>query len=852
MPRTFKIVKGSDEVDLIDTGDTGIIFSRGGAGRNSIRPNLIFTSSSLTDGAALRAKNYPIVGETYILNLKGDTHDGTIATLQALERILLDADDHQLTNWQQSPVYLKQQTTGETNARNSLIIAWQSQRLQDLFNFPFEGDSDLDEIDIFIAREPFWRGTAPGVLSSLEPIKAPDFPYFDIETTSGTGALDITAAAAQNGDWGAAFTIAAAADTAFGTIKDPNNMTEFSIKFNFNQGTTVMSDGDLFSLVVVEGSGTNTITFVINYRQTAGVRLVRVAYGLDDGSTAATGNYAVASGEVEIKVEWKASTGPGNDDGELILSVGGDVKETVSSLDTDTYDVDLFKIGAVAGVDAGTSGDFYCDDILYDDASPFSAAFRTEDFEVTEQFVSNFRQSTALTHIFIEDNGTGFSANLLNEPIFTYFEFGGSTVAANDAIYFGADEPFWKVALNFKVAGSGTTLTLGLFYWSGAAFTSIPDGVRGAPFLDGYTGPTELSFNGASDWAKTVINGQNKFWLKLNVNGATAADPPEQGDQIVYLPQDTYYELNATQVHGDIHALSLHRIRNYADTRSDWSFIALGMKGRGLANFKSRLNFGNDEPGITALSATDSAKAADPTAVTGDNITCTFATNQTNIVRGTIVINDAAIENDFEGVYRIYLRAQQVNGSAGDVSVQLKVSRVALITGEIIPMKQVANDIELLDMGTFSLLDLGVRPGESEVALQLEFQLFASSANGTTPDLVLHDLALLPIDEMAFITSVKESSLFVGDPFGVQIDSGLQRIGSNNFKFFTTDDTLGPIARWASRGSLPEIEPRRQSRIYFIFGALNTTTNVIESPNGIGGSVQIYLHEQWIGPRGAD
>lgn len=859
MARTFKIVKGSDEVDLINTAATGIILSRGGGGRNVIRPNLTFVSSSLTDGASLRAKNYPIVVETYTINFKGSSHDNFFTTLHALQRILLDADDHQTTSWQQTPVYINQQTTNETNARFSKIIAWDSQRLRDLFDFPFEGGgSVVDEAEITIVREPWWRGTIPGTLSNKEPIKAPDFPYFDNETITGDGEINITAIAAQSGDWGVAFTVVTP-DTAFGIIKDPNNLTEFSIQFEINTDDLTMSSGDSFRIFRASGSGASPTNFILELDDNAGARRIKATLNDDAPSSTSTAFHVLPSGKSTILIEWKASTGPGNDNGELRLSIDADLKETISSVDNDSYDVDLFEIGELTGVDAGTRGDFYIDTIEYDNASPFSSAFRTIDFEITEQHVSNFRHTNTISHIFMEDNSLGaFSANLINEPSFPYFEVSGSTPAANDAVYFGGASPHFAAAINIKTAGDNTGVAFVLEYWNGAWTIFAGNSPSLNSLLTGETGIGIIRFDGASDWQTVAVNGETKYWFRNRITAVSSwTTSPVQGKQIVYTPNDTYYELNNVQVHGERPSLMLERLRNHGSEDGP-SFINMGMKTRGLTNFTSRLNFGGQNPTLWSEAyLTDTSQTSDPTAPGGNNATCDFATDQTLAVRANVSISgtgSGAVVADFEGLYRIYLRAKQLNGEAGDVSVRLSIARGTGVTGEIIQMKQTDEDIELVDLGTFPIYNSRILGDELESDQLLSFNLAASSSNGSTPDLELHDYVLIPIDEKSMTRFGVGGAKEMGVGEGYSVDSGILREESDLFTIVIPSEAreINVQGSVQSRGALPRMKPRRQTRIYFVFGKTNSTTNVIESTQSLGAGAELFLHELWLTGRGLD
>ena len=620
-----------------------------------------------------------------------------------------------------------------------------------------------------------------------------------------------------------------------------------------------MVSGDNFRLFRAVGAGRTPTNFIINLDDNAGVRRVKVTMN-DDIATSATSFYALSTGASTVLVEWKASTGPGNDDGELRLSIDGDLKETISGVDNDGYDVDEFAIGALAEVDAGTTGDLYMDTIQYDDASPFSSAFRTVDFEITEQHVSNFRHTNTISHIFMEDNSLGaFSANLFEEPTFPFFEVSGSTPAEDDAAYFGGASPHFAVALNIITAAQITNATFVLEYWNGAWTIFAGNSPSLNSLLTGEIGVGIVRFDGASDWVANLVNGQTNFWFRVRIIAVFSwTTSPVQGNQIVYTPNDTYYELNNVQVHGDRPALLLERLRNYGSD-DNLSFINMGMKTRGLINFTSRLNFGGDNPALWSETyLTDTAQTADPTAPGGNNATCDFATDQTLTPRAIVTISGAgsgAVIADFEGIYKIYLRAKQLNGSAGDVSVRLSISRGTGVIGEIIPLRQTDEDIELIDLGTFPIYNDGVLGDEIESDQLFALNLAASSSNGTTPNLELHDFVLIPIDEkdgsMTIFGVGGAQKMGVGE--GYSVDSGLLREDSNLFtQVDQSDKTVNIQGSVQSRGALPRIKPRRPTRIYFVFGTTNTTTNVIESTQSLGVGAELFLHELWLTGRGDD
>jgi len=419
--------------------------------------------------------------------------------------------------------------------------------------------------------------------------------------------------------------------------------------------------------------------------------------------------------------------------------------------------------------------------------------------------------------------------------------------------------PFFHVVLNIGVAGLVTGLSIQPEYSTSTGWTSFEEGVRDSHFT-GFLGHTPINFEGASDWATKTVNGvASKFWIRLRIIAVTTwTTSAEQTSEVVYTPNDSYFEYNESQIHGDVNALALLRLYNYAvvvDQGFEW--VTLGTKSRGLDNFTSRLNAGGDNPTTwTENYSTDTSQTADNTAPGGNNATCTFATNQTLIERVNIQVSDAAIESDFEGTYRIYLRAKQVGGSAGDVSVQLHLTRAVTFFGETIKMKSVDQDPEIIDLGEFSISNGGVLGDEIERALALTFRILAKSDNGTTPNLEIHDLILIPVDETSMsVASSERTDQEIITARGIQIDAGILRDGSNQFIWGTsgiTADTFTPtlLSEWETRGTLPVLEPIRKTRAYFLVGYINS--DVFQSSVGQNFASQLRLHEQWISLRGSD
>jgi hypothetical protein len=878
MARTAQLVKGSDTVNLINTDSTGIIASVGGFGRTRVNPNLTFVTSSLANSASLRLKNYPPIIETWRLNLKDTSQDDAATQLQTLWRILLDADKFQLTNWQQSPVYLQEQFTNETNPRYSLVIAWANFETGDMFDQPFENDNDLDSFQIIIMREPFYRGDIPGILPDPLTMRTPGWEYFNSETIGSGGAINITGAAAQSGLWGMAVTVAGAGSESYGTI-DPAivgtaNFTEFSVKLEINTDDLTMANGDEFIFLQANGSGTGGIAFQVEVQFSLPVTAVRlITYDDAGAATDATSFYNLASGKNIVLIEWKASTGPGNDDGEGILSIGGVAQETLSGIDNDTHDVDTYDNGPRSGLDAGTTGTLYIDNIQHDTASPFVAAERTTNFESTIGYVANHRHDNVLSHIFVEDNSaTSFSSNLIDSTNYRYFP---NPSDINDAIYFGGDNPFFPVALNIGTAGISSGSTVGssiAFEYSDSSSTWATTGEKSPRGADnyfwngetaGFTGHTEIANPGFSDWTKQTVNGQSKYWLRVRMTESAGTTPtvPRQGDQVVFTPNDTYIEINSNEINGDQPALSLLRLLDWQTiTNSEIDWIAIGAKGRGLTQFTSRLNPGGQNPSGWAITfGTDSSSQSDTTAPAGATGRCTFATDQSLVARITFTNSTSGITADYEGRYNVFARAKQTSGSAGDVSVQLATTRGVTFLGPTVKTKQADQGFEIMFLGEVNILAEGIQNTEDGdlTGVPLIFAL-NMSATSDTPTLDVYDLVFIPIDEASMVASWSNRGNQALDGADVlNIDAGILRQNTTQLSTRlteTTNDVISPtpLSIWQTRGKLLELEPTREMRLYFLFGSTNSSTGIIESNQGMTLLVQLFTHEQWNIIRGAD
>jgi hypothetical protein len=124
-----------------------------------------------------------------------------------------------------------------------------------------------------------------------------------------------------------------------------------------------MAEGDEFEMFGgVSPSGLVKVKLLVAAQ--AGRKKLRMAVLLDDGSVMETppgSEAALAPGWNAVEIDWQAASAPGAHDGRLDLQVNGEPQPSLQGLDTDEARIGLVRWGAVAGLDAETSGSFALD-----------------------------------------------------------------------------------------------------------------------------------------------------------------------------------------------------------------------------------------------------------------------------------------------------------------------------------------------------------------------------------------------------------------------------------------------------------------------------------------------------------
>ncbi|HUU41275.1 MAG TPA: hypothetical protein VMW42_10055, partial [Desulfatiglandales bacterium] len=138
---------------------------------------------------------------------------------------------------------------------------------------------------------------------------------------------------------------------------------QINMVFLYDLSPLTMAAGDNF--VFLELRDGAAIPIVLRLVGMAGSQIAIRCYVLDDlgGLVLVTSPAIKNSGQIEVK--FKGASIPGANDGVFELYTNGVLAVRLLNQDTDIYEIDELRIGAIDGVDAGTFGSLYIDNICY-------------------------------------------------------------------------------------------------------------------------------------------------------------------------------------------------------------------------------------------------------------------------------------------------------------------------------------------------------------------------------------------------------------------------------------------------------------------------------------------------------
>ena len=151
------------------------------------------------------------------------------------------------------------------------------------------------------------------------------------------------------------------ANTIYVTDDNPNAETRYRARFYLDPNSITMARGDAH-FIFIGFMGTGADVLQVEFRNSAGVYQIRGKL-LNDASAFVVTNWLnISDAPHAIEMDWRAATAVGANNGGLTLWIDGIQQANLMGIDNDTWRIDRARLGALAGMDAGTSGTYYFDD----------------------------------------------------------------------------------------------------------------------------------------------------------------------------------------------------------------------------------------------------------------------------------------------------------------------------------------------------------------------------------------------------------------------------------------------------------------------------------------------------------
>ena len=151
------------------------------------------------------------------------------------------------------------------------------------------------------------------------------------------------------------------ANSIYVTDDSPNSELRYRVRFYFDPNSITMASTDAH--FIFKGfMGTTTDVLQVELRpSSAGFYELKAKLLNDSGVFISTNLLTISDMPHFIELHWRASTSAGANNGGLTLWIDGVQQEDLTGVDNDTLRVDRARLGALSGIDTGTSGTYFFD-----------------------------------------------------------------------------------------------------------------------------------------------------------------------------------------------------------------------------------------------------------------------------------------------------------------------------------------------------------------------------------------------------------------------------------------------------------------------------------------------------------
>jgi hypothetical protein len=734
-------------------------------------------------GAQVVMNEYGNVIDTFEVGLRGYCQDHIIEDLQDADRLLQKAVNYWASTWTTEPVWLEARGSEETGIRYATIKDYSVDGMANPYAQPFFtglGAGNMNELTIAIEHD-IWQANQPGTATCVElyhsksvtapaeevciPTAGTDDAWCD---KSGAGAIDI---AGNNLIMGADATPdAQEVGVRFIDVDVPNGVTgpvtvlnayiEFMANANSNNDTcNLRIYGELDAAPATFSTYAN---FYARGRTTAYANWSALPHWVN-GTYYRSPNLAAVVQEIINLGGWAS----GNN---MVLFVQNN-SSTASA------------VRQAESLDGSTATVLH---ITYSSGSIYAGVRSVNATCLDVPHVTNHHNwevstnAEGITHAYTYDASTfTYSANLLTGALPTNLL--PNPVQNGDMLYVGAVDTavgalddrnvFHNIIFNVGTAATyGAGDSSAWEYWNGAAWATLQvyDDTSSGTAMDeafGVGGIRGVHWAFPSNWAATIINGVNAYWVRCVITVAAAVTVPTQQVDDIFTCRWAAVDIAADQVMGTLPALARWRVHPRSDRKADnwidgmYSCLYMGLRTHSRDGIYADIFSGywpvasDQKPyGSSQLyyspAGTTTAEELDYRSPYG-GLAAHWATGAAASAMANIIrIRQYDLASDdisrMNGTYHMFVRYRLAAGTAGDVILGAHTGIATATTAKRI-IALPTNAIEVADFGRIQIGPAFGRPpkesNEIDIYLQAE-QTVAAARN-----LWVYDIILIPADE---------------------------------------------------------------------------------------------------------
>ncbi|MCH9646650.1 MAG: tandem-95 repeat protein [Deltaproteobacteria bacterium] len=191
-----------------------------------------------------------------------------------------------------------------------------------------------------------------------------DLSGWDGTVASGSGGLMAHPKAALNGSYGLQVTVDSGTQSLWVEDDSPQDETHYWARFRFDPNTLGMAVGDTFPIGLGRDIVSGGAAFTLQLNRTTNLSSYNLGLWVKtrDGGNVFAPYALVSDGPHELLLEWWAASDPTTADGGGRLWVDSTLVAELSGVQNHGRRIDQIRLGALWGIDANTSGEFYLDD----------------------------------------------------------------------------------------------------------------------------------------------------------------------------------------------------------------------------------------------------------------------------------------------------------------------------------------------------------------------------------------------------------------------------------------------------------------------------------------------------------